>query len=204
MRLLSRLLYGVVPCAALVFGLHAAAQAALPKLPETGTVYVVEGTAEPVQIHGTELKFNPHAAANIARSFVYVGSQRTMEAPGTAADVSLTETKPVFYVRLNAEDPEVARKRLELVYLTVNEKTRTVATFTANVFGGHIKRHEDVVPVTKTSTTSPVWLEVTPKEALEPGQYALAFMPATQVDAPEVIYAFSVPDSSNKTASVAK
>jgi hypothetical protein len=164
-------------------------------LPATGAIVAldtVNGHPQAVTLHASEVKYNPHAAGNVARSLIYNGPHSSVEVEGTASKSSLVTTQPVFYIRLSSEDAEIQRNRLTLVRLMPDKKSRVVLELSANIFGGSRKRYVDDVAVAKIDVEGTSWLKIVPTQALTPGDYALLFLPKDQVMFPDSVYDFSI------------
>jgi hypothetical protein len=163
------------------------------QLPSNGSVYAVDGNNQPLKIHASETKYNPHAAGNFARSFVYAGPQSSVEVEGVVSTTVLPTTTPILYVRINGDEPELIRNRVALVALGEDEKSRIIALYSANVFGGHHKRTMKEVKVTKSDTDDPQWLKLTPVGPLDPGPYAIVILPKDVLAIPDTVYDFNIP-----------
>lgn len=164
-------------------------------LPENGTVVVLDqGKTGPelVTLHGDEIKYNPHAAGNFGRSFAYVGPHSTVEMQGITSTHLISTRTPLIYVRLSRDGADIERSRTMLLELTPNDKTRVVAEFTANIFGGHRKRHINTIAIQKTDIADGAWLKLTLSGPLEPGEYGIAFFPKDPSLFGDVIYDFTI------------
>ena len=167
------------------------------ELPALGTVFALQnksGVSEVISLHATEIKSNGHAAGNFARSMVYAGPHSTVELDGLHAAVSLPATT-VIYIRLPSEDPDLARERAMLVRLQEKTTTRQVLEFSRNVFGGSLKRKLDEVAIEKLDVDGQPVLRIIPVKPLEPGEYGITFMPKDPALFSEIVYDFSVADS---------
>ncbi len=161
-----------------------------PKLPAVGVVFTAQDASPPQQVHASELHYNGRTAGNIARGLVYVGPRRSLELDGPSADLTLHTTTPVFYVRLGDEDPEIARKRLSLLKLT--PRARSAPSSPSKPTPSAETRHQTEVPATKSDTSDARLVEMRPLAPLAPGEYAVAFLPASQADSPGVVYDFTI------------
>jgi hypothetical protein len=170
-------------------------------LPSTGTIYgldVFEAKPSLLQIHPTEIHANSHAGSNFARSAVYAGPHSTVELTGTSSAATFHVPLPVFYVKLNGDDPELLRSRVHLIRLKTVKDRRVVSEFSMNIFGGQKKRQYDDVAVSKSDVADTPWLKLTPQSTLEPGEYGIVFMPKDPNLFPDVVYDFSVPGVSTQ------
>lgn len=165
------------------------------ELPATGSVFALQSKAGAVvTLHASEIKSNSHAAGNFARSMVYAGPHASVELAGPHAAVSLPVTT-VFYIRLSSENSDLQRERAMLVRLQEKPDSRQVLEFTRNIFGGGLKRRLDEVAIEKLDVEGQPVLRITPVKPLEPGEYAVAFMPKDPALFADVVYDFTVSDS---------
>lgn len=179
------LLFAVLACVP-----TAHSQNPAPELPRVGTAFVIED-GRPVQIHASEATFDRHAVDNFVRAQVFVGPTATLTIHGATSSLQLPDHSLVFYIRLGS-DPDIMRKRIELLHLGVEAQTRSVVTLSRNAFGGHHKRKETAVPVSIADTDDPTLVQVKPEQPLDPGEYAFAFMPSDPGETPTVVYDFTV------------
>jgi hypothetical protein len=164
-------------------------------LPRTGTVYVAEDDSKstpPIQLHAAEPHWNTHPGSNFARAQVFKGPQSSLELKGLNAPAHVASTRPVLYVRLGSDDPELLRRRLHLIQLDQVKDARVVLVFSQNVFGGQREKKYKDIAVAKTDAEPDVWLKVTPDAPLAPGEYGLVSMPSDPSLLPDVVYDFDV------------
>ena len=167
------------------------------KLPGTGTLFAVDqldGSLKVRAIHASEILANSHAAGNFARSMVYAGPHASVEVSGEDAALSLHTIKPIFYMRLSADDPETMRSRVTLVRLTRVKDRRVVVDMSQNIFGGQRKRRVEEVPLSKSDVgDGSSWVKLTPQTPLEAdGEYALVFMPKDPHLFADTVYDFGI------------
>lgn len=164
-------------------------------LPAKGTVFALDrkdGASMLVQLHPTEVVSNPHAAGNFARSMVYAGAHGSVELKGLNAAIGLTDDHVCFFVRINADDPELMRAQVHLIHLEQSKSTRIVSVFTQNVFGGDRQKKFQDIDVVKSDAEPDVWLKLTPDKPLAPGEYGIAFIPKDATLTAGVVYDFDV------------
>ncbi len=164
-------------------------------LPSTGTIFVVDQVHEAPalrQLHPSEIHYNSHAAGNFARSAVYAGPHSSTEIVGISSAVTLHTNHAVLYVRLSGDDPEVMRNRVTLIRLKSEKDKRVVSEFSMNIFGGHRSRYYDEVPASKSDVPDTSWLKLTPEAPLEPGEYAVVFLPQDKSLFADSVYDFTV------------
>jgi hypothetical protein len=140
-----------------------------------------------------EVLLNTHTGGNLLRGLVYAGPHVTAEVDGVRAEAVLASAKAVLFVRLNGDDPELARGRIHVLWLQHNKKRREITDYSQNVFGGQRTRGVDEVPVDMTMVEGTNWVRVTPRDPLLPGEFAVVFMPKDVNEQPSGAYDFSVP-----------
>jgi hypothetical protein len=143
-------------------------------------------------MHASKVSANTHTGSNAARNLVYAGQQHTIEVSGITSTLHTSTAKPVFYIRLDPEDPNSPTDEVTLVRLRPTKETRIVLSFTLNSFGGGRKRHMEEVPITKEDVGKTV-LRVTPQAPLDPGEYAIVFLPGDKATYADRVYDFTVP-----------
>lgn len=164
-------------------------------LPKSGVVFALDAKAkgkELIQIHPSELAWNPHAAGNVARQMVYVGPRSTVELVGLNSATSLQDANAFFYIRYSSDDAELLRRRVHLIRMQQNKENRVLLTFAQNIFRGQRTKKFDDVPITKSDAEPDVWLKITPSVPLVPGEYCIVFMPQDVSSSPDVIYDFNI------------
>jgi len=167
-------------------------------LPSTGMVTLldsVDGHLKAITVHSSEIKSNAHAGGNFARGLAYVGPHSTVELEGVTSSLSVRGGAPVFYIRLPSEDPDTVRNRATLLRLKPLKDTRQVLDFSQNVFGGGRKRKVDEVPVVKSDVDGGMWIKLTPRTPLAPGEYGITFMPKDALLFSDIVYDFTVPET---------
>jgi len=85
------------------------------------------------------------------------------------------------------------QKRVRLVWLQVNKKTRQLSDYSQNIFGGLRTQNVDEVPCDTEMVGDTNWLKITPKAPLVPGEFAIAFLPQDVNQYPTTVYDFSIP-----------
>lgn len=166
-------------------------------LPSSGeeTVFALDQTAaEPslVHIRPHEVYVNTHAGSNFLRAQVFAGPQAGVELHGPHADIVLLSTGAVFFVRAPGDEAGLISSRLHLVWLDPNKKTREVASFSANVFGGQHRRYVIQVPTTTEKIEGTDWIKITPTAPLLPGEFAIVSLPADANQMPGWAYDFGI------------
>ena len=165
------------------------------KLPNSGTVFFLKGSApgvELLQLHPSEIVSNSHAAANFARSMVYSGPRASIELAGLSAATHLNSDNASFLVHLGGDDPELLRGRVTLIRMKQTKDRRVVSTYSQNVFGGQRTRIYDIVAVSKVDVADGNWLKLTPNAPLLPGEYGIVFLPKDSSLFPDAVYDFDV------------
>ena len=164
-------------------------------LPSTGIIFVLDHVHEAptlLQLHASEIHYNSHAAGNFARSAIYAGPHSSTELVGVSSAVTLHTNQAVLYVRLSGDDPELMRNRVTLIRLRSEKDKRVVSEFSMNIFGGQRSRYYDEVPASKSDVPDTNWLKLTPQAPLEPGEYAVVFIPKDKNLTPDSVYDFTV------------
>ena len=127
----------------------------------------------------------------------------TAEVDGVKSETSISSPSTVCFVRLTG-DVEFTRNRIHLLALEATRKRRQITYFSMNVLGGHRKRNMYEVPADIEVITGSMWVKITPKAPLIPGEFAIAFLPKDPNQQPDLVYDFTVPDSTNPSNSAAK
>lgn len=174
------------------------------------------GVPERVPVHHSTIEVNNHKGANVAGSLagsVFYKPKMTTELPGAHARTVLHDPGLSILVRGQAmDDPggETAESEMitwALVRATAtkshDEDRRVFAQVRFTSLTGDAKRHDGIVEAT-TEKLSGGWLKLTPKTALEPGEYAVTPVPHTQNTFASVVYDFTLdPAAPNATDAIA-
>jgi len=183
---------------------HVAPGLRLP--PEGGVyaldVYLSEPELLPLDQDSGDI--NRHVGRNVLRSAInpISGSKRTVELAGPRAKVQVHASLPTIYIDLEPVDEEAessaaqavsqkpdgkAKKsdtkksptelpwdRFRIVRLQVKGDKRIVGAIKTNI-AGKVSQEQDLIPAT-AEQFGEGWVKLTPKEPLQPGEYALAEM----------------------------
>jgi hypothetical protein len=149
---------------------------------------------------------NRHVGRNVLRSAInpISGSKRTVELAGPSAKVQVHASLPTIYINLEPVDEEAessvvdaaskkseenskAKKsepqksgtelpwdRFRIVRVQVKGDKRIVGAIKTNI-AGKVSQEQDSIPAT-AEQFGEGWVKLTPKEPLQPGEYALAEM----------------------------
>lgn len=161
------------------------------RLPEQGGVFLLDKFAQKdslVELVQNSTQQNKHTGKNILRAVVNPlpsGPRQTMDLPGAHARVQSHLTTPQIFVNINFDD-DAATGGEEAVKLSKEERfkivrvkpsgkyKRSVADIKISLLGS-MKEQRNVIPTTAESVGTD-WVKVTPKQPLEPGEYALVEM----------------------------
>jgi len=147
---------------------------------------------------------NRHVGRNVLRSAInpISGSKRTVELAGPSAKVQVHASLPTIYINLEPLDEEAESSAAQAVSQKADEKTRKSEAKRPSaelpwdrfrIVRVQIKGDKRIVGAIKTSLVGKVsqeqdsipataeqfgegWVKLTPKEPLQPGEYALAEM----------------------------
>jgi hypothetical protein len=162
----------------------------------TSAVSVVDqdskGAVTALRLESAIVATDPHTGSNIAKGLVYANQHHSIQISGKSATTVLHTAQPSFYVHMPDEHRDLIRAQVTLIRLKPTADTRIAIEFTANSFGGHLKRKVDEVPVEKTDIHDGDWVKVTPVKPLDPGEYGLVFLPQDPVAYSETIYDVSI------------
>jgi hypothetical protein len=159
-----------------------------------------EGKLQLVPIHHSTVEINNHKGANVAGSLAgsfFYKPKMTTELPGLHARTILHDSRPAIYVHMN-EDPgsggETAAGNTAtwvVVRASLTKDHRVFAKVQFTQLTGNSKRAEGIVEGT-TETLPGGWLKLTPKVALEPGEYAAMPIFKVQNTFSTVVYDFTL------------
>jgi hypothetical protein len=155
------------------------------RLPPEGGVYALDtylSQPELLPLDQTGGEVNRQRAHNVLRSVVnpLAGSKQTIELPGLAAKIQVHAALPTIYINLdatttedeNGKGAELPWDRFRIVRAQVKGDKRIVGALKTAVYGKS-SQEQQVVPAT-TEPFAEGWIKLTPKVALEPGEYAIA------------------------------
>jgi len=147
---------------------------------------------------------NRHVGRNVLRSAInpISGTKRTVELAGPSAKVQVHASLPTIYINLEPLDEEAESSATEAVSQKADEKAkkseakktatelpwdrfrivrvqvkgdkRIVGAIKTNI-AGKVSQEQDSIPAT-AEQFGEGWVKLTPKEPLQPGEYALAEM----------------------------
>src|SRR5579864_8129038 len=183
---------------------HVAPGLRLP--PEGGIYALDTYLSEPelVPLDQQSGEVNRHVGRNVLRSAInpISGSKHTIELAGPGAKVQVHASLPTIYINLepvdeesgssvvdaaskkpeeNAKKSEVKKSdaelpwdRFRIVRVQVKGDKRIVGAIKTNI-AGKVSQEQDSIPAT-AEQFGEGWVKLTPKEPLQPGEYALAEM----------------------------
>ena len=161
------------------------------RLPSEGGVYVLDNyLSEPqlVPLEQSTGEVNRHMGRNVLRAAInpVSGAKQTIELAGPSAKAQVHASVPAFYVNLDPEqedavtdssnksNQELPWDRFRVLRVQVKGDKRIVGAIKTAVYGKVTQEHQSV-PVT-AEQLGEGWVKITPKESLQPGEYALAEM----------------------------
>ena len=161
------------------------------RLPSEGGVYVLDTyLSEPqlVPLEQSTGEVNRHMGRNVLRAAInpVSGAKQTIELAGPSAKAQVHASVPAFYVNLDPEqedavtdssiksNQELPWDRFRVLRVQVKGDKRIVGAIKTAVYGKVTQEHQSV-PVT-AEQLGEGWVKITPKESLQPGEYALAEM----------------------------
>jgi hypothetical protein len=160
------------------------------RLPPEGGAYVLDTyLSEPqlIPLDQTNGEVNRHVGRNVLRAAInpVAGSKRTIELAGPSAKAQVHASVPAFYLNLEPEDDEAETSpgkgnhelpwdRFRVLRVQVKGDKRIVGAIKTAVYG-KVTQEQQSVPAT-AEQLGEGWVKITPKEPLQPGEYALAEM----------------------------
>lgn len=189
-----------------VNGVEARAPEVAPKLrlPEAGGVFVLDdynGQPQLLELTQSDSQTDDHAGANILKHTIdpLASKTATVELPGAHAKVQVHSRRPVIYLNIDTEndtgDVANADKATRRV---VQEPRPSSDAFRFRFVKLNEKRDQRILETIKTSVTEDttfsqkiihtvgqltpgdLWVQIEPKEDLEPGEYAVEEMLVTE------------------------
>jgi hypothetical protein len=144
-----------------------------------------QGQPQLVELEQTGSDINNNKKNNILRAAInpLSSAKQTVEIPGSHAKVQAHASLPAIYVNIlppdqgaatNKPDPELPWDRFKIVRAQVQSKDnkRVVGAIKVAVFG-KVSQEQNLIATTAERLTGG-WVKVTPKEPLQPGEYAVA------------------------------
>ena len=143
-----------------------------------------QGQPQLVELEQTGSDINNNKKNNILRAAInpLSSAKQTVEIPGSHAKVQAHASLPAIYVNIlppdegaaaNKPDPELPWDRFKIVRAQVQkDNKRVVGAIKVAVFG-KVSQEQNLIPTTAERLTGG-WVKVTPKEPLQPGEYAVA------------------------------
>jgi hypothetical protein len=164
------------------------------------------GKAQLVPIHHSTIEVNNHKGANVAGSLAgsfFYKPKMTTELAGLHARTVLHAMQPSIYVH-SINDPEPGGESAAsntmvwaIVRATVTKDRRVFAKVQFTQLTGNARRTDGLLETT-AETLPGGWIKLTPKAALEPGEYAVTPIMRTQNTFSIVIYDFTLdPNGAN-------
>ena len=147
-----------------------------------------QGQPQLVEIEQNGGEINSNRKSNILRAAInpLASAKQTIELPGPHAKVQAHATLPAIYINVQPPDqgaatnqPQEAEQpwdRFKIVGAQVQskEKKRVIGAIKIAVYG-KVTQQQNLIPTTAEKLTGG-WIKVTPKEPLQPGEYAVAEM----------------------------
>ena len=169
------------------------------------------GKPQLVPIHHSTIEFNNHKGANVAGSLAgsfFYKPKMTTELAGLHARTVLHLTQPSIYVH-SIDDPEPGGESAAsntmvwaIVRATLAKDRRVFAKVQFTQLTGNARRTDGLLETT-AETLPGGWIKLTPKGALEPGEYAVTPIMKTQNTFSTVIYDFTLdPNAANAADAV--
>jgi hypothetical protein len=159
-----------------------------------------QGKPELVPIHHSTIEVNNHKGANVAGSLAgsfFYKPKLTTELAGIHARTVLHATQPAIYLH-NEEDPDPGADSAAsdtvvwaVSRATVTKDRRIFAKVQFTQLTGNARRSDGVVETTM-ETLPGGWLKLTPKVALEPGEYAVTPILKNQSTFSMVVFDFTL------------
>jgi hypothetical protein len=144
-----------------------------------------QGQPQLVELEQTGSDINNNKKNNILRAAInpLSSAKQTVEIPGSHAKVQAHASLPAIYVNIlppdqgaatNKPDPELPWDRFKIVRAQVQSKDnkRVVGAIKVAIFG-KVSQEQNLIATTAERLTGG-WVKVTPKEPLQPGEYAVA------------------------------
>ncbi len=138
---------------------------------------VFSGSKQLVPIHSSAVQANNHKGSNVVGGLLagpLYKSKFSTELEGEKASTILHTGTPVFYIHFDP-GPDAGQSAVTgwaVVHAVVGKDRRLLSTVKFTQFTGNAKRNDTQVDVT-TESLPDGWLRITPKSALDPGEYAL-------------------------------
>jgi hypothetical protein len=158
-------------------------------LPADGGVYLLDrfqGKQHLVELVQNGSEIQAERGKNILRAAInpFGGSRQSIELKGPRARIQAHELRPLFFVNIEAAEPDpnepeadrlpLGANRFHIARVEKKSKRRRVGELRINLTG-RIKEKRDLVPAS-VMPVSGGWFQVVPAEPLEPGEYALIEM----------------------------
>jgi len=168
-----------------------------------------EGKTQLVPIHHSTVEVNNHKGANVAGSMAgsfFYKPKMTTELAGLHARTVLHDPKATIYLLLRDQDPDGGGDGATsntatwvLVKASLTKERRIFAKVQFTQLTGNAKRADGVVETT-AETLPGGWLKLTPRTALEPGEYAVTPMFKVQNTFSTVVYDFTLDPTGRNVA----
>ena len=156
------------------------------RLPPEGGVYALDtylSEAQLVPLDQSTGEVERHVKRNVLRAAINpIGSsKKTIELAGPRSKIQVHASLPTVYVNLEPEEeadekakPELPWNRFRIVRVRVKGDKRIVGAIKTSV-AGKVSQEQESVPA-DAEQLGEGWVKITPKAALEPGEYAVAEM----------------------------
>jgi len=159
------------------------------RLPPEGGVYALDtylGEPQLLPLDQTGGEINRHTGHNVLRSVMnpVSGAKHTIELDGPRSKLQVHATLPTIYINIDASEEEqpdnsnskapaaeLPWDRFRIVRVQTKGDKRIVGTIKVEMHGKS-SPEEDVIPASAEQLQAG-WIKLTPKAALQPGEYAV-------------------------------
>lgn len=165
------------------------------------TLDTFRGKHELVPVHHTTANINNHTGANIAGSLAgsfFYKPKITTELPGPHARTVVHDPRPAFYLRSKPVPDDDGNPKADaamtgwaIVHGVAQQKKRVFQEVRITQLTNHGERKDSAVDSTQLQLPGD-WIKITPKEPLEPGEYAIVPLFRGQKFMTAVLFDFTV------------
>ena len=157
---------------------------------------IFQGKPQLVPVHSAAVQPNNHKGANVAGGLLagpFYKAKFTTELQGAHARTVLHTPTPVFYVHFkgNADEGTSMIAGWAIVRAATSDDMRLLSTVKFTQLSGNAKRNASQVESVAEQLPDG-WLRISPKNALEPGEYVLEPVPHQENAFATVVYDFGV------------
>ena len=155
------------------------------RLPPEGGVYALDtyvNQPELIPLDQTGGEINRHTGRNVLRGVLNpaAGAKHTIELPGPSSKLQVHALLPTIYINIESSDEEESKPaskelpwdRFRIVRSQVKVDKRIVGDIKIAVYG-KASQEQNIVPADAEQLPQG-WIKLTPKSALQPGEYAVA------------------------------